>query len=726
MGYRIKKVAVLGSGIMGRGIAGHLAGCGLDVLLLDIVPFDEMLSEEERKRKATDPAVRNKLVLEALKAAKKAKPPASALYHAQDAERIEVGNFEDDFEKIAGCDWVIEVVVERMDVKKDILARVDRHRRPGSIVSTNTSGLSIVGMSEGRSEDFLSHFLGTHFFNPVRFMKLLEIIPHPKTDPDLLHFMEVFATDILGKGVIRAKDTPNFIANRIGVHGMMTTMKLMVEEGLRIDEVDTIAGPPMGRPKSAIFKTADLVGIDTLAHVAKTVYDACPDDEAREIFEIPPFVERMIAEKKLGKKTGEGFYKRGPKKEKLVLDYRTFEYVPVEKPSFESLEAAKAVKHDPARSLAALVEGEDKAARFAWKLLRESLCYAARRIPEIADRIDDIDRGMRLGFNFKLGPFESWDAIGVRKSVERMKAEGCKVPENVEKMLAAGNESFYREEEGRRFQYDLVEQRYVEVPRDEKVIRFADLPTSRKVEENDGATIWDLGEGCACLEFHTKMNAVDSDIVAMQNRLVDLLEAGRFEAAVVANDAENFSVGANIFLILMAITNEAFDQIEEMVRAFQQANMRMKYAPRPIVVAPAGMALGGGCEVVMHGQRVVGAAESYIGLVEVGVGLIPGGGGVKEMVLRSTEGILPGTEVPILPFARRAFENIGMAKVASSFREAQDLGLLRRTDIMVTNRDHLIDRAKRVALAMAAEGFDPGRPRTDIPVAGESGKAAFL
>ena len=621
---------------------------------------------------------------------------------------------------------MIEVVVERLDVKREILERVDRHRRVGSIVSTNTSGLSIEAMSRGRSDDFLAHFLGTHFFNPVRFMKLLEIVPHPKSDPELLRFMERFCTDILGKGVIRAKDTPNFIANRIGIHGMMYTMKLMVEEGLRIDEVDAIAGPPMGRPKSAIFKTADLVGIDTLAHVANTVYEACPDDEAREIFKLPPFLERMIAERKLGKKTGEGFYKRGPKKERLVLDYETFEYVPVEKPAYDSLDAAKQVKHDPARSLKALIGGEDKAARFAWKLLRESLCYAARRIPEIADTIDAVDRGMRLGFNFKLGPFESWDAIGVRESVERMKREGCAVPESVEQMLAEGHERFYREEGGRRLQYDLVARRYVEVPRDPRTIVLRRLPKERKVEENDGATIWDLGEGCACLEFHTKMNAVDNDIITMQNRLVDLLEAGRFEAAVVANNAENFSVGANIFLILMAIQNDAFDQIEQMIEAFQQANMRMKYAPRPIVTAPAGMALGGGCEIVMHGQRVVGAAESYLGLVEIGVGLIPGGGGVKEMVVRSVEGLLPGIEVPLLSFARRAFENIGMAKVATGFREAQELGILRRSDIMVTNRDHVIERARRVALAMAAEGFDPGRPRTDIPVAGESGKAAFL
>ncbi|NOZ84759.1 MAG: 3-hydroxyacyl-CoA dehydrogenase [Deltaproteobacteria bacterium] len=726
MAGEIKKAAVLGSGVMGMAIAGHLAGCGLDVLMLDIVPFDNMLSESEKKRKDTDPSVRNKLGNQSLKAALKWKPPASALFSKKIVDRITIGNFDDDFEKIADCDWIIEVVVERLDIKKQVLANVDKYRNPDSIVSTNTSGLSIVKMSEDCSDSLKKHFMGTHFFNPVRFMKLLEIVPHPLCDPGLSGFMAEFCSERLGKGVIWGKDTPNFVANRIGVHGMMCTMRLMQDMDMRIDEVDAIAGKPMGRPKTASFKTADLVGLDTLVHVADTIVENCPDDEARDVVAPPEMLKKLVEKGALGNKTRAGFYKRGPNKERLVLDWKTMEYVPVQKFEYESVAAAMKAKSDPAKQIKTLVEGDDKAASFAWKMVSESLVYSANRVPEIADMVIEVDNGMKWGFNFKLGPFETWDALGLEYVVERLEKEGRPVPVAVKTMLEKGNKSFYKQEGNKKYQYDIANHKYVEIPGDERVIMLPELGKEKKVAHNDGGTIWDIGDGCACLEFHTKMNAVDNDTIEMQNKLVELLEQGKFEAGIVSNHAENFSVGANIFMILMAINNNQVDEVEKLVNDFQQANMRMKYCKRPIVTAPVGMALGGGCEMTMHGQKVVGAAETYIGLVEVGVGVIPAGGGCKELAVRMTEGLPDGAQVPLLSVYKVAFENIATAKVGMGFIEGQELGYLRKTDIMVPNKDHVMKRAKEVALGMAAAGFEPGRPRNDIPAAGESAKAAFM
>ena len=720
MNREIKKAAVLGSGVMGMAIAGHLAGCGIDVLMLDIVPFDSMLSEKEIAKKETDKSVRNKLGLMAKTAALKWKPPASALYSKKDADAIEIGNFDDDFEKIADCDWIIEVVVERLDIKKSILAKIDQYRNPDSIVSTNTSGLGISQMTEDCSDDLKKNFLGTHFFNPVRFMKLLEIIPHPMTDPDILSFMEKFCSDDLGKGVIWGKDTPNFIANRIGVHGMLFTMRLMEQMDYRIDEVDAIAGQPMGRPKTAAFKTADLVGLDTLKHVAETVYQGCVDDPDRETFKPPEYFAKLVEMGMLGIKTMGGFYKKGPKKEKLVLDYKTFEYVPVEKYEYDSLKAAKK------GGLKALVYAEDRAGVFAWKILAEGLVYSANHVPEIADNVVEVDRGMMWGFNFKGGPFMAWDEIGVAQSVEKMKAEGRTIPDNVQKMLDSGAETFYKTEGGKKYYYDLVGGGYKEMPVDDKIIRLDELSADNKFWNNDGATLWDIGDGVVCLEFHTKMNSIDNEVIDGINKLVDLLEDGTFKAGVLANHSANFSVGANIVATMALFHQEnGKEMVAHFVKEFQVANMRMKYCKHPIVAAPVGMALGGGCEICLHAHKVVGAAETYIGLVEVGVGLLPAGGGTKEFVMRAVEGIAPGVKVPLLPFAQRAFENIATAKVAVGFKEAQEMNILRKSDIMVPNADYRIFKAKEVAMGMAAGPFDPGEPAMAIPVAGINTLAAF-
>ncbi len=718
MSRTIKKAAVLGSGVMGSAIAAHLAGCGIPVVMLDIVPFPNMLSEAEQKKVATDKKIRNKLASSSLEAALKAKPPA--FYTKKAADIIEIGNFDDDFDKIKDADWIIEVVVERMDIKKQILAKVDKFRSPDSIVTTNTSGLSVSEMTADCSDSLKEHFMGTHFFNPVRFMKLLEIIPHPKTKPELLKFMDTFCSDVLGKGVIWAKDTPNFIANRIGVHGMMGTMNAMMKLDYRIDEVDTIVGPPLGRPKTAAFKTADLVGLDTLHHVAMTVYNGCKDDPERETFKPPKFFDDIVAKKWLGNKTKGGFYKKEGK-DKLVVDWKTLEYMPQTKPDFPSVKATKGLPL--AEGIKKIVYADDRAGQLAWALASEGLLYTAKRIPEISDTILEVDRGMKWGFNWKLGPFETWDAIGVKESVDKMKAEGKKIPANIETMLKKGNEVFYKKDKGKLFQYDLVKQKYTEVPKDPKIIILSE--DAKKVMENDGATLWDIGDGVVCCEFHTKMNAIDQDIIDMQHKMIDLLEEDKFDAAVVANHDENFSVGANIFMILMAMNNNQADTVEKLAHELQRANMRMKYCRKPVVTAPAGMALGGGCEITLHGQKVVAAAETYIGLVEVGVGVIPAGGGCKEMTLRMTEGFGPASPA-ILPFAQKAFENIAMAKVAIGMKDAVDAGILRKTDVMVPNRDLLIYKAKEVALGMRQENFNPGLPRTDIPVGGEATKAAFM
>ena len=725
MVLNIRRVAVLGAGVMGSGIAAHFANAGIPCLMLDIVP--PTLSDEERKKGVTekDPAFRNRFAARGLEGIRKSRP--ALLYSKKDIGLVSIGNLEDDLPRVAECDWIVEAVTENLKIKRDLYARLEAVRKPGTIVTSNTSGIAISQMTEGRSDDFRRHFLVTHFFNPVRYMKLLEIVPGEETDPAILAAVAEFGERRLGKGIVYAKDTPNFIGNRIGIFGLMYAMHAMVEDGLTIEEVDRILGPAMGRPKSAAFGTGDLVGIDTLLHVADNVYRNLPDDPQRERFLPPPFVTEMAKKGWLGRKAKSGFFKmegKGETKKKFVLDYRALDYRPAAKVSFPSLDAAKGEEEVGTR-IRKVIAGDDKAAVYAWKVLSETLLYSASRIPEISDDVQNIDNAMKWGFNWTLGPFETWDAIGVPESVARMRQEGKKIPGNVEKMLAGGNNSFYRRREGVLEQYDFAKGAYVPSPVSPDVLLLPALrDRNRVVKRNAGATLYDLGEGVLCLEFHTKMNAIDADIVALMNEGVALAEK-EFAGMVIANHAENFCVGANLMLLFLEAQNKNFDNIETMVREFQNACMRLRYSGKPVVAAPAGLTLGGGCEICLGADRVRAAAETYLGLVEIGVGLIPAGGGTKEMVIRHLDGIPDGVAADPFPFLRKAFETVGMAKVATSAKEAQELGFLRPWDRITLQRDFLIQEAKNTVLALNREGYEHPRPRADIVLPGRAEFANF-
>ncbi|GAB4370834.1 MAG: 3-hydroxyacyl-CoA dehydrogenase/enoyl-CoA hydratase family protein [Deltaproteobacteria bacterium] len=710
---------------MGSGIAAHFANAGIPCLMLDIVP--PSLSDEEKRKGVAEqaPAFRNRFAARGLETIRKSRP--ALLYSRKDLELISIGNLEDDLSRAGECDWIVEAVPENLKIKRDLFARVEAVRKPATIVTSNTSGISISQMMQGRSEEFRKHFLVTHFFNPVRYMKLLEVVPGKETDPDVLRTVAEFGERVLGKGIVYAKDTPNFIGNRIGIFGLMVAMHAMMEDGLSIEEVDRILGPAMGRPKSAAFGTADLVGIDTLLHVADNVYRNLPDDPKREIFRPPPFVQEMVKRGWLGRKAGGGFYKmegKGETKKKFVLDYAAVDYRPAAKVSFPSLDAAKG-EEEPGSRIRKVIGGEDKASAYAWKVLSETLLYAAGRIPEIADDVVNIDNAMKWGFNWSLGPFETWDAIGLPESAARMRQEGKTLPKPVEEMLSAGHHSFYRRRDGVLEYYDFATKDYRPVPVAPEAIHLPSLrDRKRVVKENAGATLYDLGDGVLCLEFHTKMNAIDADIVTMMNEGVALAEE-KYAGMVIANHAENFCVGANLMLVFLEAQNKQYDNIERMVREFQNACMRLRYSGKPVVAAPAGMALGGGCEICLGADRVRAAAETYLGLVEVGVGLLPAGGGTKEMVIRHLEGIPDGVSVDPGPFLRKAFETIGMAKVATSAKEAREMGFLRPWDRITLQRDYLIHEAKNLVLAMNLEGYEPPRPRADIPLPGRAEFANF-
>jgi 3-hydroxyacyl-CoA dehydrogenase len=722
---KIRKVAVLGAGVMGSGIAAHLANAGIPCLMLDIVP--PSLADEERKKGLTEksPAFRNRFALKGLEGIRKSRP--ALLYSQKDVGLISIGNFEDDLPKIAECDWIVEVVVENLKIKQGLYGKIEALRSPGAVVSSNTSGIAIAQMTEGRGKEFRRHFLVTHFFNPVRYMKLLELVAGGDTDPAILSGMAQFGERVLGKGIVFGKDTPNFVGNRVGVFAMMHAMHAMLEDGLTIDEVDRILGPAMGRPKSAAFGTADIVGLDTLLHVAGNVYENLPGDPDRDRFLPPPFVKEMAKRGLLGRKSGAGFFKmegKGENKRKYVLDYGALDYRPSEKVSFPSLEAAKG-EEDAGARIRKVISGDDKAAKYAWKVLSDTLLYTAKRIPEIADDVCNVDNAMKWGFNWTLGPFETWDAIGVADSAARMKAEGKAVPGNVEKMLSSGASSFYRRREGTLEYYDFASGKYVPAPVSPDVIFLPSLADRQKVvRRNAGASLYDIGDGVLCLEFHTKMNAVDADIVTMLMDGVDLAER-EFAGMVIANHAEHFSAGANLMLVFLEAQNRQFANIEKMVKAFQDACMRLRYSERPVVAAPAGMALGGGAEICMGADRIRAAAETYMGLVEVGVGLLPAGGGLKEMAVRHLEGIPDGVAADPLPFLRKAFETVGMAKVSSSAKEAREMGYLRPRDGITIQRDFLIQDAKNTVLAMNREGYETPRPRTDIALPGRSAFPAF-
>jgi 3-hydroxyacyl-CoA dehydrogenase len=722
---KIRRVAVLGAGVMGSGIAAHLANAGIPCLMLDIVP--PALTDDERKKglAETSPAFRNRFALKGLEAIRKSRP--SLIYSKKDLGLISVGNFDDDLRKISECDWVVEVVVENLAIKQALYGRIEALWKPGILVSSNTSGISIAGMMEGRGKEFRRHFLVTHFFNPVRYMKLLELVAGEDTDPEILSGMADFGERVLGKGIVYGKDTPNFVGNRVGVYAMMYAMHAMQRDGLSIEEVDKVLGPAMGRPKSAAFGTADLVGIDTLLHVSDNVYRNLPDDPDRERFLPPPFVKEMVKQGLLGRKSGAGFFKmegKGETKRKYVLDYNTLDYRPAEKVSFASIDAAKGEEDTGAR-IRKVVSGDDKAAKYAWDVLAESLIYAAKRIPEIADDVYNIDNAMKWGFNWTLGPFETWDAVGVADSAARMKAEGKAVPANVEKMLAGGTVSFYRRKEGALEFYDFASGGYVPAPVSPNVIFLPALADrNRVVRKNAGATLYDIGDGVLCVEFHTKMNTVDADVVTMMMEGVDLAEK-EFAGLVIANHAEHFCAGANLMMVFLESQNKQWDNLGKIVKGFQDACMRLRYSGRPVVAAPAGMALGGGAEICLGADRIRAAAETYMGLVEVGVGLLPAGGGLKEMAIRHLEGIPEGVSADPLPFLRKAFETVGMAKVSSSAKEAREMGFLRPWDRITIQRDFLIQDAKNTVLGMVLEGYEAPKPRNDIALPGRAAFPAF-
>lgn len=725
MAFKIRKAAVLGAGTMGVAIAAHLANVGIPSYLLDIVPRE--LTEEEKSLGLTleDKRVRNRLAQQAIERLTKVRP--APLYDSRDVNLITPGNLEDDLPRLSEVDWIIEVVVENLEIKQKLLARVEEHWREGTIVSTNTSGISVNKMIEGRSEKFRRHFLGTHFFNPPRYMKLLEIIPAKETDPEVLSYMERFCEEVLGKGVVFAKDTPNFIANRIGVYGMAVTIKAMEEEGLGVEEVDEITGPALGRPKSASFRTMDMVGLDIFLHVAQNVRDNVTEDWEKKAFDLPEFIKKMVEKGLLGEKTKGGFYKvekAAEGKNILALDYTRMEYRPRQKVKYASIDAAKNVE-GPVAKLKALVGGKDKASQFSWKVLKPVLVYAAVKLGEIADDIVAVDRAMRWGFNWDLGPFEQWDALGVKEIAERIQQDGEEVPPVVKEMLEAGITSFYKKEESRTYYYDFKSKRYVELKPRPGVIYLPDFKARNKVVKTTaGASLIDIGDNILCLEFHSPRQAIGPDIVTMIFRAVEELEKG-YDGLVIGNHARNFCVGANLMMILMEAQAEEWDEVDLMVRQFQQSLMRLKYCEKPVVAAPHGMTLGGGYEIIAHCHRVRAAAETYMGLVEVGVGVIPAGGGCKEMVLRSVENVMDNeNERDLLPFVQKAFETVAMAKVSTSAKEAYGLGYLRPQDSVTINGDRHIYEAKRVVMAMNLEGFVPPKPRK-IRVVGETGYAAM-
>ena len=722
----IRKAAVLGAGTMGAGIAAHLANAGIPTLLLDIAPKELTPAEQKAGLTLESPAVRNRIVNSLFDTAKKLKPAPFMLI--DNAKLITTGNFSDDMVKLRDCDLVIEAVVENLDIKHKVFAEVEKYRKAGSVIASNTSGIPIESIAEPFSDDFKQHFVGIHFFNPPRYMKLVEVIPGEQTSGEIACAVSGFLDKRLGKGVVPAKDRPNFIANRIGTFGMMVTIYEMIEMGFTPTEIDQITGKAIGHAKSATFRTSDLVGLDVLVHVNRNLYPAIPDDEDREVFQVPLLIESMLEKKLLGDKTAGGFYKKSKsaegKTEILELDLKTFEYKPQEKTKFPSLEAAKGIEDLPKR-LKTLVWGNDRVGEFLWKTSSRLSRYAANRIPEIADTIVEIDNALKWGFGWEIGVFEAWDAIGVRESVDRMKSEGSAIPENVQRMLDAGAESFYKNEKGRSFFYDLVEGEYKPVPERPGVTVLRSVKERTGViKTNPGASLIDLGDGVACLEFHSKMNSIGGDTVQMMNFSIDEVERN-FEGLVIGNQGGNFSAGANIMMLLMAAQEEEWDDINMMVAALQNAVMRLRYSSKPVVTAPYGLTLGGGCEIAMHGNRVRAAAETYIGLVEVGVGLIPAGGGTKEMTMRAMDAASEVPDADPLLFLKKTFETIGMGKVATSAQEAKAWGFLRDIDSISMNGDRLIADAKQEVLNLALSGFVPPVERTDILVMGEAGQAAM-
>jgi 3-hydroxyacyl-CoA dehydrogenase len=726
MDIGIRRVAVLGAGVMGQGIAAHLANAGIPSYLFDIAP-DELTDAESAAGLALeDRRVRNRVSKSGIDALVKSKP--ALIYRKDMVELITPCNYADDLERLGECDWIVEVVVERLDIKQRVFEMVEEHRRPGSIVSSNTSGLSVAAMAEGRSDDFRRHFMVTHFFNPVRYMRLLEIVPCADTDPEVFAGMAEFGEQVLGKGVVYAKDTPNFIANRIGTFGMASVFHWISELGIGITETDKVFGAVMGRPKSAVFRTADVVGLDTMAHVFGTIAEGCPDDPWRGRFALPDAMSRLVADGRLGAKTGAGFYKKtrdtDGKTAIVALDLETLDYVEQPKVKLASIGAARG-KDTTAEKIAEMVWFDDVHGTLAWNVTAETCIYSAQLLGEIADDVVNIDRGLRWGFGYELGPFETWDAIGVEQSVERMRSEGMEVPPAVDRLLELGEGTWYVTRGGTRMFWDVVAEEYTPIPIDDRMVSLPLLRTADKViAANVGATLLDMGDGVGCVEFHTKMNAIDAQIVEMIEIACQMVDDGELVGFVVGNEATNFSVGANVGLIGMLAMSKDWDQIDAAVAAMQQSYLRMKYCNGPVVIAPRGMALGGGCEAVMHGDAVRAAAESYIGLVELGVGLIPAAGGCKEMVLRSYGSIPTGVKADWMPFLEKAFTTVGTGTVSTSADEARDLGFLRPNDRVTIDPDAVLADAKADVLALASMGYRPPMA-PKVPVPGTNGIAAL-
>lgn len=709
----IRRAGVIGAGVMGSGIAAHFANAGLEVVLLDIVPPN--LKEEEKK----DRGARNRFAQGGLDNAKKAQP--AAFFHPSNARLVRVGNVEDDLGLLADCDLVIEAIIEQIDHKRALLEKLEKTVSKTCIVASNTSGLRIEHMLEGRSDAFKERFLVMHFFNPVRYMKLLELVTGPKTSPRVFDLVRRFGEDVLGKGIVIGKDTPNFVGNRIGVHAMLATTHLMVSEGLTPEDVDAITGTPMGHPRSASFRTADLVGLDTFCHVAKNCYDALVDDEDREVFKVPAFLEAMLEQKLFGDKTRAGFYKKVGK-DTLTFDYKTLSYRP--KAGDEAIK--KACKElskieDPKQRLRKLMASPGAVGRFAWLLLSKSLSYSARRIGEICDDIVAVDDAMRWGYNWELGPFETWDALGFVEFTERMEKEGIALPDSIKKMKASGAKSFYREDGA---VFDLIKNEYVKRVNDVRYLSFAQTKRGEApVLQNKGAEAWDLGDGVLGLTLKTKANSIDPDVISMLDQAAARAELD-FRALVISNEGEHFCVGANLFLVAVAAGQKKWDDIRSLVKGYQYATQRLKYARVPVVAAPYGMTLGGGLEMCFAADAVQASAETYSGLVEVGVGLIPGGAGTMNMLWRALESIPEGVPVPTLDLVTQVFRNIALAKVATSADEGKALGFFRRTDGVSFDKARRVYEAKQRAIGLAEAGYHPAIPRAYV-LPGESGIATL-
>ncbi|MBC6991370.1 3-hydroxyacyl-CoA dehydrogenase/enoyl-CoA hydratase family protein [Hymenobacter sp. BT491] len=722
----IKKVAVLGSGVMGSRIACHFANIGVQVLLLDIMPRELTADEEKKGLTLENPAVRNRIVNSSLQAAVASNP--SPLYRKADAAKIKTGNFDDNLKDIASCDWTIEVVVERLDIKQSLYEKVEKVRKPGTLITSNTSGIPIHMLSEGRSDDFKKHFCGTHFFNPPRYLKLLEIIPTPDTDPAIVDFLMHYGDLYLGKTTVLAKDTPAFIANRVGVFAIMDVLQVMQQLGLTVEEVDKLTGPVIGHAKSATFRTSDVVGLDTLINVANGLAQGLPNDEAKAAFTLPDFLKKMGENKWLGDKTGQGFYKKvkgeGGKSEIQALDLQTLEYKPSQRVKFATLEATKPIEKLADR-FQVLAAGKDKAGEFYRKMFAGLFAYVTNRVPEITDSLYKIDDALRAGFGWEMGPFETWDALGVPKGLELIQAEGKQAAGWVQEMLDAGNSSFYKVNElGVKQFYDFESKSYQPIPGVENFIILDNLRASGKVLwKNAGASVIDLGDGILNVEFHSKMNTLGTDVIQGLLKGVDMAEQG-YRGLVVGNDAPNFSAGANLGLVYMYALDQEFDEINMMIAQFQNAMMRMRYSSIPVIGVPHGLALGGGCELNLHADKVVASAETYMGLVEFGVGLIPAGGGTKEMTLRTAAKYEEGE--PEFNLIRNTFMTISTAKVSTSAAEAYDLGFLRRGDEIVVNSNRAIAAAKEAALELADAGYTQPTQKTNIKVHGQGALGMFM